>query len=146
MAFKMDRVHVWAVELKDSVGSVAGKLSALAESGANLEYVYTQRLPEKPGSGLLYVAPVIGAEQIKAAKAAGMNEVTDPIVMHIVGDNTAGLAFRLKHHWAKAGISLHGAIMTVMNGKFVGYITFDSVEDANRAASILAEESLNKKA
>ena len=60
-------------------------------------------------------------------------------VMRLEGDNTAGLAGRLKHAWATAGINLHGAIMTVIGTKFVGFVTFDSVEDANKAARILAE-------
>ena len=146
MSFKMDRIHVWAAEVKDQVGGVASKLSSLAESGANLEYVYTQRLPDKTGNGILYVGPIVGSEQSRAAKAAGMSEVFDHVVMHIVGDNTAGLAFRLKMEWARAGINLHGAIMTVLGGKFVGFITFDSVDDANKAAKILAEQGQQKKA
>jgi len=41
--------------------------------------------------------------------------------------------------WEKAGINLHGMVMSVAQGRFVGYVTFDSVPDANRAATILAE-------
>ena len=145
MSFKMDRVHVWAVEVKDEPGGVAAKLATLAEAAANLDYVYTQRFPDRPGEGILYVAPITGTEQVKAAKAAGMHEVADPIVMRIEGDNTAGLAFRLKQEWARAGINLHGAIMTVLGTKFVGFITFDTVQDANRAAMILAEQGVEKR-
>jgi hypothetical protein len=139
MSFKMDRVHVWSTEVKDEPGGVAGKLSKLDEAGADLEYVHTQRLPDRPGYGILYVAPLSGLAQLKAAKAAGLHETNEPIVMRVEGDNTAGLAHRLKHAWATAGINLHGAIMTVIGTKFVGYVTFDSVDDANKAARILAE-------
>ena len=144
MSFKMDRVHVWASEVKDEPGGVAAKLSLLNKSGANLDYVYTQRMPEKPGHGLLCVAPIIGVEQTKAAKAAGMHEVPDPIVMRLEGDNTAGLAHRLKHEWAMANINLHGAILAVLGTKFLGYITFDTVDDANKAARILADIGVEK--
>lgn len=139
MSFKMDRVHVWAVEVKDEPGGVASKLNRLDEAGADLEYVYTQRLVEKPGFGTLCVAPLSGAEQIKAAKANGMHEAQDPIVMRVEGDNTASLVHRLKHAWAAAGLNLHGSILTVIGSKFVGFVTFDTVEDANKAARILAE-------
>jgi len=139
MSFKMDRVHVWATEVKDEPGGVAAKLTRLDEAGADLEYVYTQRLADKPGYGVLCVAPIAGADQMKAAKASGMHEASDPIVMRLEGDNTAGLAHRLKHAWAMAGINLHGAILTVIGTKFVGFVTFDSVADANKAARILAE-------
>lgn len=146
MSFKMDRVHVWATEVRDEPGGVAAKLSRLDEAGADLEYVYTQRLPDKPGSGVLYVAPISGHEQMKAARAAGLHEVNDPIVMRLEGDNTAGLAHRLKHAWAAAGINLHGSMLTVIGTKFVGFVTFDSVEDANKAARILAEVGHEKSA
>jgi hypothetical protein len=146
MSFKMDRVHVWSTEVKDEPGGVAAKLSKLDEAGADLEYVHTQRLPDRPGHGILYVAPLSGLAQLKAAKAAGLHETNEPIVMRIEGDNTAGLAHRLKHAWASAGINLHGAIMTVIGTKFVGFVTFDTVEDANKAARILAEVGHEKPA
>jgi hypothetical protein len=146
MSFKMDRVHVWAAEVKDEPGGVAAKLSRLDEAGADLEYVYTQRLLEKPGYGVICVAPIVGSEQMKAARASGMHEVSDPIVMRLEGDNTAGLAHRLKHAWAAAGINLHGSILTVIGNKFVGFVTFDSVGDANKAARILAEVGHEKPA
>jgi hypothetical protein len=146
MSFKMDRVHVWACDVKDEPGGVAAKLSRLDEAGADLEYVYTQRSADKPGHGLLFVAPLSGPTQIKAARAASLHEVSDPIVMRLEGDNTAGLAHRLKHAWAAAGINLHGSILTVIGTKFVGFVTFDSVEDANKAARILAEVGHEKPA
>jgi hypothetical protein len=139
MSFKMDRVHVWAVDVPDQPGGVASKLNTLDEAGADLEYVYTQRHAHRPGFGMLAVAPIVGPVQTKAAKAVGMHEVQEPIVMRVEGDNTAGMAHRLKHAWAHAGINVHGSTLTVLGTKFVGFVTFDSVEDANRAARILAE-------
>lgn len=139
MRYTWDRVSIWAVEVADKSGSVASKLALLAESHANLEYIFTQRLPDKPGTGILYVAPVTGAAQVRAARDAGMHEATYPVVRRIEGDNEAGLAFRLTQQWAIAGISFHGLTMAVMGGRFVGYATFDSVDDANRAAQILAD-------
>lgn len=144
MSFKMDRIHVWAVVVKDEPGGVAAKLAHLDQAGANLDYVYTQRMNDKPGHGMLYVAPIVGVEPTKAAKSAGLTEVNDPVVMRLEGDNTAGLAHRLKHEWASANINLHGATMAVLGTKFIGYITFDSIEDANRAARILAELGVEK--
>jgi hypothetical protein len=141
MSFKMDRVHVWAAKIKDEPGGVAQKLAALAEAGANLDYIYTERSTEVPGTGLMFVAPINGPT-VFAAKASGFMEVHQPIVMRIEGDNTAGLAFRLKREWARAGLNLHGSILTVVANKFVGYLTFDSVADANRAAQILAQEGV----
>lgn len=139
MGFKLDRVHVWSGEIEDRAGGAAQKLAALAQAEANLEFVYTRRKPETPGRGLLYVAPITGANQVRAAKAAGLAETQDPVVMRVEGDNQAGLAHRVTQQWALAGINLHGMMLSVLANKFVGYVTFDSVNDANKAAQILAD-------
>ena len=139
MGFKLDRVHVWSGEVADQAGGVAAKLSLLAQGGANLEYVYTRRTPEKPGTGILYVAPVTGPVQVRAARAAGLAEVQTPIVLRVEGDNAAGLGHRLTQQWAVEGLSLHGLTMSVLGDKFVGYVSFDTAGDANRAAAILGD-------
>jgi hypothetical protein len=138
MSFRLDRVHVWSCEVPDEPGGVANKLAALAQAGENLEFVSTRRTPEKPGWGVLYIAPVTGPDQVRAAKAAGLREVRNPVVVRVEGDNKAGLAHRLTHEWAVAGISFQGLSMAVVGDKFVGYASFDNSDDANRAATILA--------
>jgi hypothetical protein len=139
MSFKLDRVNLWSGEVPDQAGGTASKLAFLAQAGANLEYVFTKRLPDKPGAGILYVAPVTGPTQVRAAKAAGLSEASYPVVRRFEGDNQAGLAHRLTQEWALAGISFQGLTMAVLANKFVGYVAFDSVADANKAAQILAD-------
>jgi len=139
MRFRLDRVHVWAGEVEDEPGGVAAKLSPLAEAGVNLAFIFTRRTPEKAGKGIIYIAPLTTADQIKTAKNIGLHEVHDPVVIRVEGDNEAGLANRLTQEWAKASISFHELTMVVMNGKFVGYAAFDTVKDSNRAAEILAD-------
>ena len=142
MSFKWDRVPVWSCEITDQPGSVASKLAHLAQAEANLEYIFTKRLPDKPGLGILYVAPVTGAAQVRAAKTADMHEVDSPIVRRIEGDNEAGLAHHVTQQWAIVGINLQGLTMAVLAGKFIGYAAFDTVNDANRAAQIVADLTL----
>lgn len=139
MSFKMQRVHVYHAEVEDKPGGISGKLKALAEAGAHLEYVYSQRCKAKEGFGDLYVAPLHGNGEVAAAKSAGMHAVAEPIVMRVEGDDKAGLSGRLTQSWEMAGINLHGLVMSVLSGKFVGYVTFDTPADANKAATILAE-------
>jgi len=139
MSFKWDHIHVWSCEIADAPGAAAAKLAGLARAGANLEYINTQRLGNKPGFGVLYVAPVTGPTQVRAARSTGFIE-NDALHLHrIEGDNEAGLAHRLTQQWELAGISLQGLMMAVVNGKFVGYVAFDTVHDANQAAQILAD-------
>jgi hypothetical protein len=139
MGFKLDRIHVWSGEVADQAGGVSSKLSLLAQAGTNLEFIYTRRQPEKPGTGILYVAPITGPLQVRAAKAAGLSETNNPVVLRVEGDNQAGLAHRLTQQWALAGLSLQGLMMSVLGNKFVGYASFDAVTDANRAAAILGD-------
>jgi hypothetical protein len=139
MGFKLDRVHVWSGEVPDRAGALAAKLGPLAEAGANLEFIFTRRQPTKPGSGIVYVAPVTGAAAVRAARAVGLAETQNPVVLRVEGDNQTGMGHRLTQQWALAGINLQGLTVTVLANKFVGYAAFDSVEDANRAAQILAD-------
>ena len=139
MSFKMQRVHVYHAEVEDKPGGISSRLKKLAEAGAHLEYVYSQRSDSKRGMGDLYVAPLHGTNELAAARDAGMHEVSEPIVMRVEGDDKAGLGGRLTQAWEMAGINLHGLVMSVVNGRFVGYATFDTVADANKAATILAE-------
>jgi hypothetical protein len=139
MGFKLDRAHVWSGEVADQAGGVAAKLLLLAQAGCNLEYIYTRRLPEKPGAGILYIAPVTGPMQVRAARSAGLSETDNPVVLRVEGDNQAGLAHRLTQQWALAGLSLQGLMMSVIGTKFVGYASFDTVADSNRAAAILGD-------
>jgi hypothetical protein len=139
MGFKLDRVHLWAGEVPDKPGGVASKLSMLAQAGANLEFILTRRAPDRPGSGILYVAPLTGPLQLRAARTAGLAETQDPVLLRVEGDNQAGLAHKVTQQWALAGISLQGMTMAVLGDKFVGYVAFDTVADSNRAAAILGD-------
>jgi hypothetical protein len=139
MGFKLDRVHVWSGEVADQAGGVASKLALLAQAGANLEFIYTRRQPDRPGTGVLYVAPITGPLQVRAARSAGLSETHNPVVLRVEGDNQAGLGHRLTQQWALAGLSMQGLSMCVLEHKFVGYASFDTVEDANRAAAILGD-------
>jgi hypothetical protein len=139
MGFKLDRIHVWSGEIQDKAGGIAQKLAPLAQAGANLEYIYTRRQPDKPGTGVLFVAPITGPAQVRVARASGLVETQDQVVLRVEGDNQAGLAHRLTQQWALAGINLQGLTMSVFGNKFVGFASFDNGSDANRAAQILAD-------
>jgi hypothetical protein len=139
MGFRLERVHIWSGEIVDKAGGMASKLAPVAQAGANLEYIMTRRAVDRPGAGVLYIAPVTGSAQVRAAKQAGLAEIHDPVVLRVEGDNEAGLGYRLTQAWATAGINLQGLTMAVLGSKFIGFAAFDTVGDANRAAQILAD-------
>ena len=137
--FRMKRVHVYQCEVDDVPGGTAAKLKALALAGAHLEFVHSERSATKAGAGELLVAPAQTKTEMDIVKGIGFREVQKPTVMRFEGDDKAGLGGRVTLAWEAAGINLHGLMMAVVNGKFVGYATFDSSDDANSAATILAE-------
>ena len=137
--FRMKRVHVYQCEVDDVPGGTAAKLKALALAGAHLEYVHSGRSATKAGAGELLVAPTQTKAEMDIVRGAGFREVQKPTVMRFEGDDKAGLGGRVTLAWEAAGINLHGLMMAVVNGKFVGYATFDSSDDANTAATILAD-------
>lgn len=145
MGFKLERVHVWLGEIADKAGGITGVLAPLAEAKANLEYILTRRQPDRPGTGIVYVAPITGPNQVRAARASGLHESHQTIVLRVEGDNESGLGYKLTQQWATAGISLQGLTMAVMGNRFVAFAAFDTVNDANRAAQILADLGASEK-
>ena len=73
MALKIMKTEVWAASIQDKPGGLAEKLEALAKAGAALEFVIARRAPDKPGTGVLFVAPVKGDKAVQAAEAAGFS-------------------------------------------------------------------------
>jgi formylmethanofuran:tetrahydromethanopterin formyltransferase len=137
--FKMYRVHVYHIAVDDKPGGTAARLKALADAGVHLEYVHSERADGKPGAGELLVAPRQVKAEMDLVKKAGFHEIPEPIVMRFEGDDKTGLGGRVTMEWEKAGINLHGLMMAVVNGRFVGYAQFDHADDANKAAHLLAQ-------
>jgi hypothetical protein len=82
--FKMQRVHVYKADVEDKPGGTASRLKALAEAGAHLEYVSSER-SGTPGVGELLVAPRQVKAEMDLVKKAGFHEVQEPIVMRFEG-------------------------------------------------------------
>ena len=71
MALAVAKTVVWAACIEDRAGGLAEKLTVLAEAGAQLEFLIARREPDKPGTGVVFVTPLTGATQLRAAKKAG---------------------------------------------------------------------------
>jgi predicted amino acid-binding ACT domain protein len=138
MDFRLNRIQVWSGELPDRAGGVAEKLEPLAQAGANLEFIWSRRLLEKPGWGVLFVAPITGAAQTKAAQTAGLHKDNDMILLRIEGTDAPGVGHSLAACLARAGINLRGMSMTAIAGRFVAYVYCDNPEDAAKAVQALA--------
>ena len=69
MAVVITKIDVWSGEIQDRCGGLTEKIEALVGAGVNLEFVIARRAPDKPGTGLVFLAPPQGAAQARAAKA-----------------------------------------------------------------------------
>jgi hypothetical protein len=139
MALKVQKVDVWAVELRDNVGGLAAVLGPLAEAGADLSFVIARRQPEKPGTGIAFLGGIKGAKQLKAAAAAGLAKTTDLSALQIEATNKPGLLHRAIQQLAAAGINLRGVSANVTGTKCVFMLAFDTSSDRDQAAKTLAK-------
>ena len=56
----VEREEVWAASIGDKPGALGQKLTALAEAGADLDFIIARRSTEKPGTGVVFVTPRLG--------------------------------------------------------------------------------------
>jgi len=137
MALKVSRVDVWAAGLKDKPGRLADKLAALAEAGANVQFVVARRAPDKPGTGVVFVTPLKGAKQIRAAKKAGFVRAKSLRSIRVEGPDKRGIGAKIAQALAEAGINLRGLSAAALGKKFVCYLALDKAADATKAIRVL---------
>jgi predicted amino acid-binding ACT domain protein len=112
-------------------------LGALAAAGSKLEFVIARRAPEQPGKGVLFVTPLKGAKEVKAAEAAGFLMTGSLHSVRIEGTDKPGLGAKMTKALSDAGINLRGLSAAAIGTKFVCYLALDTAEDARKATDIL---------
>jgi hypothetical protein len=138
MALEIHRVQVWSAEIPDRPGAAAAKLERLAHAGADLDFVFTRPHPTKPDHGVLFLAPIRGPEQTKAARDAGLGPALDVTMLCVRGDNRPGVGYDLMSRLAVAGINLRGLSISLVDGRFAAYLLFDDADAAALAVQVLA--------
>jgi len=137
MKLEVSRVDVWAASIKDRPGGLAQKLDALAKAGVLLDFVIARRAPEKRGTGVVFVTPIKGASQVKAAKRAGFKKTASLHGVRIAAADTPGLGAKLTQQLADAGINLRGFSGAAVGRRAVFNLAFDSSADAGKAIRCL---------
>ena len=137
MAYSIRKVDVWAGEIDDRPGGLAGKLEALAKAGANLEFIIARRQPDKPGTGVVFLTPVKTPQQKQAATAAGFNATSSLQSVRVEGPDRPGLGIKMTRALAEAGINMRGLSAAALGRRSVSYFAFDNVEDADNAVKLL---------
>ncbi len=130
-------VDVWAAGITDKTGGLAWVLKGLNEAGADLNFVIARRSAEKPGSGVVFVTPIRGDKEVKAASTLGFNLTNSVDALSIEGDNKPGAAARLTGLIADAGINVRGLSLAVIGTRYMAYIGFDSHNDAEAAVNVI---------
>jgi len=73
MGLFVERADVWAAPIQDRPGALAELLAGLHDAGADLQFINSRRAPEKPGTGVVFVTPLQGDQEIRAAAELGFN-------------------------------------------------------------------------
>ena len=139
MDLLVERADVWAAPIEDRPGALGELLAALREAGADLQFIIARRSPETPGKGVVFVTPLEGDREIRAAADAGFNVSRSLHSVRVMGADRPGIAAELTQKLADAGINLRGFSASVIGKQFVAYAAVDSQEDANKAISILEQ-------
>ena len=137
MALNITRVDVWAASIEDRPGGLAEKLAALAEAGAQLEFVIARRASERPGTGVVFLTPLKGAAQIGAAKKAGFEKTKSLHSLRVEGPDRPGLGAKMTQAMAQAGVNLRGLSAAAIGPRCVVHLALDSTADATKAARLL---------
>jgi len=137
MDLLVERVDVWAATIQDRPGSLAELLTNLRDAGADLQLIIARRAPEKSGTGVVFVTPLQGDQEIRAASELGFNVTQSLHSVRVMGRDKPGIAAQLTRKLAEGGINLRGFVASVIGSQFVAYVGVDSLADTKKAMEIL---------
>jgi predicted amino acid-binding ACT domain protein len=132
MSYKISRVDVWVADVLNRPGMLARILEALSSAGAELEFLVARRATRN--TSRVFLAPLRGARQKRAAKDAGMIPADGLFALRITGRDRPGLGARLTRAVAAQGINLRGASAASIGNIALFYLAFESAGDASEAA------------
>ncbi|MEW6306940.1 MAG: ACT domain-containing protein, partial [Verrucomicrobiota bacterium] len=105
--------------------------------GAQLEFVLARRAPEKPGRGVVFLAPLKGKAQQKAAAKAGFIRTNSLHSVRVEGPDKPGLGAQMTEAMAAAGVNLRGFSACCIGRRFIAYLALDDVDEARNAVRAL---------
>lgn len=137
MELHVERVDVWAATIDDKPGGLAQVLNALRDAGVDLQFIVARRTPEASGKGVVFVAPLQGESEIRAATQAGFSVTPSLHSVRVMGMDQLGIVARVTQMLADGGVNLRGVSAAVLGSQFIAYIAVDSLEDTETAMDIL---------
>ena len=97
----------------------------------------TRQAHEKPGTGVVFVTPIKGARQIRAAQKAGFEKTKSLHGVRVATGNKPGYGSELTMQLADAGINLRGLSGATIGNRAIFHLAFDSSADASKAKRLL---------
>ena len=143
MSYEITKEDVWVGTMEDRAGALAEKLQAVSRVGVNLEFVIARRAPEKPGTGVVFMAPFRGEDSVRGALQAGLSQWTSASTLRIEGPDRPGLGALITSTVASEGVNLRGLSAAKLGERSVFYLALDSATDAAKASEVLTE-ALNR--
>ncbi len=143
MAYEITREEVWVGAMEDRAGALAEMLQAVSRVGVHLEFVIARRSPEKPGTGVVFMAPFRGEDSVRGALQAGLSQWTSAFTIRIEGPDRPGLGALIAWTVANEGVSLRGFSGAKLGERSVFYLAIDSATDADKALEALTN-ALNR--
>lgn len=140
MDLLVERMDVWAATIDDRPGGVSEVLATLRDAGADLQFVVARRSADAPGKGVVFVTPLRGDREIRAAAQVGFNVTQKLHSVRVMGSDRPGIGADLTAKLAGAGLNLRGLSAAAVGTQFVAYFALDSLEDANKAIEVLGAE------
>ncbi len=139
MSLRIRRLEVWSGEVPDRSGAAAATLAALSRVEADLHFLFTRPHPSKPDAGMMFLSPIVGPQQERVARAAGLAPDRGTVMLCVEGDNRPGVGSQMMGWLAVAGINLRGLSISAVGDRFAAYLAFDSQESATLAQQVLAD-------
>jgi len=139
MDLLVEREDVWAAGVDDKPGELAAKLAALTHAGADLDFIIARRSPDKPGTAVVFVTPLHGDKEVRAAAAVGFAVTTTLHSVRVEGPNEPGMAAKLAKAVGDAGINMRGFSAASIGTRFVAHIGVDTADDTETVVRLLGE-------
>jgi hypothetical protein len=138
MDLLVEREDVWAAGVDDKPGALAAKLSALTNASADLDFIIARRSSEKPGTAVVFVTPLRGDREVRAAAAVGFAVTSRLHSVRVEGPNEPGVAARVAEAVGGAGINMRGFSAAALGTRFVLHIGVDTAEETDAVVKLLS--------
>lgn len=137
MTYEVTEARIWVGGVEGHVGALTEKLERLQAAGVDLESALVRPSEPMAATRVLFVGPILGAEQEDAARESGLRPSDSIHALRVTGPDHPGLLAQVSRLLADAGVSIHGMTAASPGGRCAMYIRLECRTDAERAAEIL---------